>query len=98
MFDDRNTKDWQQDGNGVYLLQECDPPAFRSGHPLCENRFSIHVQSKNRIDRAGEVEIAKRIATALNGGAWQSDRPTEQFDGAKWAKRETPADPFAEVG
>ena len=65
MFDETNTEDWQQVGNGVYLLQECAPP-YRRGKVQCENRYSITVQSKDR-NHADEVEIAKKIAAALNG-------------------------------
>jgi hypothetical protein len=76
MFDEHNTKNWQQDGCGVFLLQECNPPSYRGGKPVCENGFSISVQSKGRSNREGEVEIAKQICDALNGKVWQTERPT----------------------
>jgi hypothetical protein len=140
MFDEHNTKDWQQSDNGVFLLQETTDLPRGGDRPLCENKFSITVASKSRSDHAGEIEIAKRIADALNGERWQ-DEPTlgkwwvaihpsarkrllsdewvrpatvtgnlaemrgfrfpldhEIFKGARWLKRETPADPFAGGG
>ena len=79
-FDPTNTKDWQQVGSGVYLLEETG--RYRNGQPETENRYSITVASKRHEDRLGEFAIARRICEALNGAnvqaepTWQTERPT----------------------
>lgn len=158
MFDETNTKDWQQSGNGVFLLREIPGQWVGTGpdrRPATENEFALSVHHTDR-DRLIETVIAGKIADALNGPKWQTARPTEQgdyylsiapeklrpwpglpgviacevaswavdtdglgtglriryltggmwlpladnpwFDGAMWAKRETPANPFTRGG
>jgi hypothetical protein len=140
-FDERNTKDWQQDGNGVFLLREI-PGKWEGKGPdrrhATEDEFSVMVHHADR-DHLAVVMIARRIAEALNGLKWQDEKPTpgdwwvaihpkarklslsdqwvrpvtvshsvismngflfardhEIFQGARWLKRETPVDPFAD--
>jgi hypothetical protein len=141
MFDESNTKDWQQDGNGVFLLREIPGRWVGTGpdrKPATENEFSLAVHHTDR-DRLAETAIARKVADALNGPKWQDDTPTsgdwfvsihpnwrhafglsvqeatvsefcfhlregtyprsnECFAGARWLKRETPTDPFANGG
>ncbi len=144
MFDETNTKDWQQSGNGVFLLREIPGQWIGTGperRPATENEFSLSVHHTDR-DRLIETVIAGKIADALNAAQWQSEQPTdgrwwlavrpdlrgrdfqdlsevyvneetgeiwidwptgkrvspELLDGARWLKRETPSDPFAQGG
>lgn len=77
MFDATNTKDWQQSGNGVFLLREIPGQWVGTGpdrRSATENEFALSVHHTDR-DRLIETVIAGKITDALNGPKWQ-DEPT----------------------
>ena len=62
-YDPTNTKDWQTDGNTVFLLQEVQR---HPGHTVIQNKFYAQVNGAGRQDRAGEEAVAAQICGALN--------------------------------
>ncbi len=60
---------------------------------LCANSYLMNIGSLDIGSKENGLTLAARYIT---GGAWVpiSD---EWYDGAKWSRRETPADPFEEV-
>lgn len=60
---------------------------------LCANSYLLDIGSLNIGSDMNGTTLAARYIT---GGQWVP-LSNEWYDGAKWSRRETPADPFKEV-
>ena len=70
--------------------------------PIEPGKYWLSVAPANRktyrMSSVDAVVIDKSLFASLTDQTWIGYVNHQMFDGAKWSRRETPADPFKEVG